>query len=111
MSTFVGSFLVIVASTASSISFNFQKLAHRETNWEDPRTQTKLRKVPLQTPLYCRNYMILGFLLTVAATVCDAIALFFIGATMIGVVGCTAIPINVVVSRWLLKEEILIFQP
>jgi hypothetical protein len=50
--------------------------------------------------------MVLGFVLSVAAVVCDALALLFIGTTTIGVLGCMAIPINVFVSRFLLYEEI-----
>ena len=38
--------------------------------------------------------------------VCDSAALLFIGTTMIGILGCMSIPINVFVSRFLLYEHI-----
>lgn len=85
---------------------NFQKLAHRQTDFHDPRTMKKQRNKPLESSVYCRPYMVIGFILAAAAVICDSLALFFIGTTMIGVLGCMAIPINVFVSRYVLYEEI-----
>lgn len=102
----VGICLICVASTCSSIGMNFQKLAHRQTDFYDPRTMNKQRTHPLESSVFCRPYMIIGFVLTAAAMVCDSLALFFIGTVMIGVLGCMAIPINVFVSRYILYEEI-----
>ena len=59
----VGVFLVFVASTASSVGMNFQKLAHRQTDYEDPRTCKKLRTQPRTDNIYIRPYMLLGFIL------------------------------------------------
>ena len=106
MSQIAGICLIAVASTCSSIGMNFQKLAHRQTNYHDPRTMQKSRTDPLTSSVYLRPYMIIGFILAAAAVVCDSLALFFIGTTMIGVLGCMAIPINVFVSRYILYEEI-----
>lgn len=106
MSQLLGVGLIFIASTCSSIGMNFQKLAHRQSDYHDPRTMQKARNEPLNTNVYCRPYMMLGFILTTAAVICDSIALFFIGTTMIGVLGCMAIPINVFVSRYILFEEI-----
>lgn len=106
MSQAVGTVLIFIASTASSIGMNFQKLAHRQTDYHDPRTMINPRRESLHTNVFCRPYMLLGFILTAAALVCDSLALFFIGTTMIGVLGCMAIPINVIVSRYVLLEEI-----
>ena len=106
MSEVAGVGLVFVASTLSSVGMNFQKLAHRQTDFHDPRTIEKRRTVPLDTNTYYRPYMILGFVMSIAAVLCDSIALLFIGTTTIGVLGCMAIPINVFVSRFLLYEEI-----
>ena len=101
-----GIFLVFVASTASSVGMNFQKLAHRQTDYEDPRTCKILRTKPREDSIYIRPYMILGFILSLCAMVCDSAALLFIGTTMIGILGCMSIPINVFVSRFLLHETI-----
>lgn len=98
--------LIFVASTCSSIGMNFQKLAHRQTQYHDPRTMQKERKEELEINVFFRPYMILGFILTIAAVICDSIALFFIGTTVIGVLGTMAIPINVFVSRYILYEQI-----
>jgi hypothetical protein len=106
MSQVVGVGLIFIASTCSSIGMNFQKLAHRQTEYHDPRLMLKPRNQPLNSNVYFRPYMLLGFILTAAAVICDSIALFFIGTTMIGVLGCMAIPINVFVSRYILFEEI-----
>ncbi len=106
MSEVAGVGLVFIASTLSSVGMNFQKLAHRQTDFHDPRTLENKRNVPLDTNVYYRPYMILGFVMSLAAILCDSIALLFIGTTTIGVLGCMAIPINVVVSRFLLYEEI-----
>ena len=101
-----GVFLVFVASTASSVGMNFQKLAHRQTDYEDPRACKKLRTRPRTDSVYARPYMILGFILSLCAMVCDSAALLFIGTTTIGILGCMSIPINVFVSRFLLYEHI-----
>ena len=106
MSQVAGIGLIFIASTCSSIGMNFQKLAHRQGEYHDPRTMQKPRNKTLDSYVYCRPYMILGFILTTAAVICDSIALFFIGTTMIGVLGCMAIPINVFVSRYILFEQI-----
>ena len=106
MSQLVGVGLIFIASTCSSIGMNFQKLAHRQTEYHDPRLMQKPRNKQLDSNVYFRPYMLLGFVLTTAAVICDSIALFFIGTTMIGVLGCMAIPINVFVSRYILFEEI-----
>ena len=98
--------LVILASTLSSIGMNFQKLAHRQTDYHDPRTMQKVRKEKLTSDVYCRPYMLLGFVLSISATVLDSMALLFIGTTTIGILGCSAIPINVFVSRLILYERI-----
>ena len=90
MSQVAGVTLVFIASTCSSIGMNFQKLAHRQTEYHDPRLMQKPRNQPLNSNIYVRPYMMLGFILTAAAVICDAIALFFIGTTMIGVLGCMA---------------------
>lgn len=103
---FAGVFLVFLASTASSVGMNFQKLAHRQTDYEDPRTCNKLRKEKREDSVYFRPYMILGFILSICAMVCDSGALIFIGTTAIGILGTMSIPINVIVSRFLLYERI-----
>ena len=107
MSTLVGSCFVLLASTCSSLSTSFQKMAHRQTNYKDPRTQLELRPTPLTSPYWCRGYFLLGMCLSIAAVSCDAISLYFIGTTLIGVLGCFSIPINIVVNRILLYEEII----
>lgn len=101
-----GVFLVFLASTASSVGMNFQKMAHRQTDYEDPRTCNKLRQEKRTDDVYLRPYMILGFILSICAMVCDSGALIFIGTTAIGILGTMSIPINVVVSRFLLYEKI-----
>ena len=102
----IGIFLVFIASTASSVGMNFQKLAHRQTDYNDPRTCKSIRRDKRTDNVYTRPYMILGFVLSICAMVCDSMALLFIGTTMIGILGCMSIPINVFVSRFLLFEEI-----
>jgi len=102
----IGIFLVFVASTASSVGMNFQKLAHRQTDYNDPRTCRVIRQEKRIDNVYTRPYMVLGFVLSICAMVCDSMALLFIGTTMIGILGCMSIPINVFVSRFLLFEEI-----
>lgn len=81
-------------------------MAHRQTDYEDPRTCKVLRTKPREDSIYIRPYMILGFILSLCAMVCDSAALLFIGTTMIGILGCMSIPINVFVSRFLLHETI-----
>ena len=98
--------LVILASTLSSIGMNFQKLAHRQTDYHDPRTMKKVRQRKLNSDVYCRPFMLLGFVLSISATILDSMALLFIGTTTIGILGCAAIPINVFVSRLVLYERI-----
>ncbi len=107
MSTVIGSCFVLLASTCSSLSTSFQKMAHRQTNYRDPRTQLEMRSKPLTSPVYCRGYFLLGMCLSIAAISCDAISLYFIGTTLIGVLGCFSIPINIIVNRILLYEEII----
>lgn len=106
MSQVIGIVLVSIASTSSSVGMNFQKLAHRQTEYEDPRTMDILRINKLTSNVYFRPYMIIGFILSVAAVVCDALALMFVGTTTIGILGCMSIPINVFVSKYLLYEDI-----
>lgn len=107
MSTLIGSTFVLLASTCSSLSTSFQKMAHRQTNYKDPRTTQQPRNKPLDTPVWCRGYFLLGMCLSIAAISCDAISLYFIGTTLIGVLGCFSIPINIIVNRILLYEEII----
>ena len=106
MSQLFGVVLVSIASTSSSVGMNFQKLAHRQTEYEDPRTMDVLRINKLTSSVYFRPYMIIGFVLSIAAVVCDALALMFVGTTTIGILGCMSIPINVFVSKYLLYEDI-----
>ena len=107
MSTLIGAGFVLIASTCSSLSTSFQKMAHRQTQFKDPRTQKMPRDHPLNTPIYCRGYFILGMAISLAAIACDVMSLMFIGTTLIGVLGCFSIPINIIVNRILLYEEIL----
>ena len=107
MSTLIGSTFVLLASTCSSLSTSFQKMAHRQTHYKDPRTTQQPRNKPLDTPVWCRGYFLLGMCLSIAAISCDAISLYFIGTTLIGVLGCFSIPINIIVNRILLYEEII----
>ena len=106
MSQIAGVALVFTASTCSSVGMNFQKLAHRHTEYEDPRAMAKKREQPLTSTVYLRPFMVLGFVLSIAAVVCDSLALMFVGTTTIGVLGCMSIPINVFVSKFLLYEEV-----
>ena len=106
MSQLAGVVLVSIASTSSSVGMNFQKLAHRQTEYEDPRTMDIMRINKLTSNVYFRPYMIIGFVLSIAAVICDALALMFVGTTTIGILGCMSIPINVLVSKYLLYEDI-----
>jgi magnesium transporter len=106
LQNFAGIFLVFIASTSSSVGMNFQKLAHRQTLYEDPRTCNKVRRKPRKDYVMLRPFMLLGLTMSVCAMICDAIALLFIGTTTIGILGTMSIPINVFVSRFLLFEQI-----
>ena len=92
LQNFAGIFLVFIASTCSSVGMNFQKLAHRQTTYEDPRTCNKVRRDPRTDNVMLRPFMILGLIMSICAMVCDGFALLF---TM-------SIHINVFVSSFLL---------
>lgn len=106
LQNFAGIFLVFIASTCSSVGMNFQKLAHRQTTYEDPRTCKNVRREPRKDNVMLRPFMILGLIMSICAMVCDGFALLFIGTTTIGILGTMSIPINVFVSRFLLFEQI-----
>ncbi len=106
MLQFLGVFFCLLADLCGSLSTSFQKLAHRQGHFYDPRTQQKPRAQELTSHVCCRGYFILGLGVSIVGIVCDFISLLFIGTSLIGVLGCLGIPINIIVNRILLYEEI-----
>lgn len=82
----IGVGLVLTASVAASVALIFQKRAHR--------TPPAVRTVQWWV----------GICLAACASVTDAVALRFVRTSVIGVLACASIPINVVVSWWMLGE-------
>ena len=82
----VGIGFVFVASVAASVAMIFQKRAHAEP------------------PFYKHIQWWVGITLSACASIVDAVAMRFIRTSTIAVLACMSIPINVVVSWWLLSE-------
>lgn len=83
----VGAGLVLTASVAASVALIFQKRAH-----ETP-------------PAYKTIQWWVGICLAACASVTDAVALRYIRTSIVGILACASIPINVVVSWWMLGER------
>jgi hypothetical protein len=94
-----------VASIASSVSMNFQKLAANEIVYEDPRTKLKKRNTPLKSPVYVRPLFVVAIFLSAAASTLDFLALTWLPPATIGVFGSMSIIINLAVTRVILFEK------
>lgn len=101
----LGYVFLLIASIASSISMNFQKLAANQTRYKDPRTKLQLRERELTTPLYCRPLFIVAIFMSCAASTLDFLALTWLPASTIGVFGSLSIVINLAVTRVILFES------
>ena len=101
----VGFLFLFVASIASSISMNFQKLAANQTHYKDPRRKTRRREFPLKSPVYIRPLFVIAIILSAAASTCDFLALTWLPPAAIGVFGSVSIIINLAVTRIILFES------
>ena len=77
---------VFIASVAASVAMIFQKRAHAHP------------------PFYKHIQWWVGITLAACASIVDAVAMHYIRTSTIAVLACMSIPINVVVSWWLLSE-------
>ena len=86
LSLLLGCGFVLVASVGASVGLIFQKRAH-------------------QTPPVLLNFeWWLGIAISICASITDTVALLFIRTSTVAVLACMSIPINVVVSWWMLGE-------
>ena len=77
---------VFIASVAASVAMIFQKRAHAH-------------------PPFFRNIQWwVGITLAACASIVDAVAMHYVRTSILAVLACMSIPINVVVSWWLLSE-------
>ena len=100
----VGYVILCIASIASSVSMNFQKMAQHETDYHDPRTRLRPRDTKLTTWVACRPLFIIAIFLSAAASTLDFLALTWLPPITIGVFGSTSIIINLIVTRVILFE-------
>ena len=77
---------VFVASVAASVAMIFQKRAHTKP------------------PFYKNIQWWVGITLAACASIVDAVAMHYVRTSTLAVLACMSIPINVVVSWWLLSE-------
>lgn len=77
---------VFVASVAASVAMIFQKRAHAKP------------------PFYKNIQWWVGITLAACASIVDAVAMHYVRTSTLAVLACMSIPINVVVSWWLLSE-------
>lgn len=101
----LGYVLLFIASISSSVSMNFQKLAANQTDYYDPRTKQRKRRVPLKSAVYCRPLFVIAIVLSAAASTLDFLALTWLPPATIGVFGSMSIIINLAVTRIILFEK------
>lgn len=101
----LGYVLLLVAAISSSVSMNFQKLAQHATNYHDPRTRQRRREVPLTSLVFFRPMFIIALFLSFAASTLDFIALTWLPPATVGLFGCIAIGVNLIVTRIILSEK------
>ena len=101
----LGYVLLLVAAISSSVSMNFQKLAQHATLYHDPRTRKRPRDTPLTTSVFCRPMFIIALFLSFAASTLDFIALTWLPPATVGLFGCIAIGVNLIVTRIILSEK------
>ena len=65
LTQFIGYMFLIVASISSSVSMNFQKLAHYELEYIDPRTRLQKRATPVKTSIFLRPLFIIAIFLCI----------------------------------------------
>lgn len=86
LSLLLGCGFVLIASVGASVGLIFQKRAHRTP------------------PVLLNLEWWLGIAIATCASITDTVALFFIRTSTVAVLACMSIPINVVVSWWMLGE-------
>lgn len=96
---------LIVASISSSVSMNFQKLAHYELEYIDPRTRLQKRATPVKTSIFLRPLFIIAIFLSFAASTMDFLALTWLPPMTVGIFGAVSIIINLLVSKVILFEH------
>ena len=101
----LGYAFLLVAAISSSVSMNFQKIAQHQTLYHDPRTRLQRRETPLTGRVCLRPMFILGLFLSAAASALDFAALTWLPPSTVGLFGCIAIGINLLVSRIVLHER------
>lgn len=101
----VGYLFLFIASISSSVSMNFQKLAANQTDYYDPRTKQRKRRVRLKSAVYCRPLFVIAIILSAAASTLDFLALTWLPPATIGVFGSMSIIINLAVTRIILFEK------
>lgn len=100
----LGYSFLFAATIASSVSMNFQKLAQHETHFHDPRKRARKRSVPLTSTVFCRPLFILALCLSFAAATLDFLALTWLPPATVGIFGCIAIGVNLLVTKIILFE-------
>lgn len=101
----LGYVLLLVAAISSSVSMNFQKLAQYSTLYHDPRSRKKKRQTPLTSIVFCRPLFVIALFLSFAASTLDFIALTWLPPATVGLFGCIAIGVNLIVTRIILSEK------
>ena len=96
---------LLVASISSSVSMNFQKLAHYELEYIDPRTRLHKRPTPVKTSIFVRPLFVLAIFLSFAASTMDFLALTWLPPMTVGIFGAVSIIINLLVSKVILFEH------
>jgi len=105
LTQFIGYMFLIVASISSSVSMNFQKLAHYELEYIDPRTRLQKRATPVKTSIFLRPLFIIAIFLSFAASTMDFLALTWLPPMTVGIFGAVSIIINLLVSKVILFEH------
>jgi len=105
LTQFIGYSFLLVASISSSVSMNFQKLAHYESEYIDPRTRLQKRSTPVKTSIFLRPLFIIAIFLSFAASTMDFLALTWLPPMTVGIFGAVSIIINLLVSKIILFEH------
>lgn len=100
----LGYSFLLAATIASSVSMNFQKLAQHETHYHDPRTRVRKRSSALTSSVFCRPLFIVALCLSFAAATLDFLALTWLPPATVGIFGCIAIGVNLIVTKIILFE-------
>jgi len=100
----LGYSFLLAATIASSVSMNFQKLAQHETHYHDPRTRARKRSSTLSSSVFCRPLFIVALCLSFAAATLDFLALTWLPPATVGIFGCIAIGVNLIVTKIILFE-------